>query len=237
MKKILYLFPILLICASCSKAPIEQNYEMTENNNVIINLPQESIKTSPETQPSIEVQPTIESAPPETISPKSTTPPSTLPPKETITTITPEPSPIEDLESGKEIGNIALDFSSKNLENIDINLSDYSGKTVFLNFWATWCGPCVRELPSIQKIHDTYTDIVVLTVNCGDNISDIKSFMAKNNYTFNVIPDETGIISRLYYTDYIPLTLIIDENGIIKERHVGSLTEESMLNLIGKGEN
>ena len=61
--------------------------------------------------------------------------------------------------------------------------------------------------------------------------------MLKNNYTFNVIPDETGIISHLYYTDYIPLTLIIDENGIIKERHVGLLTEENMLKLLHQGEN
>lgn len=240
MKKILYLFPILLICTSCSKAPKQQNYEIPENNDIIIASPQENIENSPETLPSIEIQSTTDPITRETISPEPTISPSnspSLPPKETSNTKTPEPSPIEEPESGNEIGNIALDFSSKTLENLDIKLSDYRGKTIFLNFWASWCGPCVRELPSIQKVHDTNEDVVVLTVNCGDNISDIKNFMEKNNYNFNVIPDESGIISHLYYTDYIPLTLIIDENGIIKERHVGLLTEENMLKLINKGEN
>ena len=243
MKKLLCFLPIFIICVSCTKAPIEANNGITESNNV---------KTSPSPEiplpPPEELSPTeLKTTAPTTSNPPDTSKPtiSTLP-QTTISSIspsmsqeeeTPEPTPTEEVTTGNEIGNLALDFSAKNLENIDINLSDYRGKMVFLNFWATWCGPCVRELPSIQKIHENYSDVVVLTINCGDSISDINNFMLKNNYTFNVIPDETGIISHLYYTDYIPLTLIIDETGIIKERHVGALTEENMLKLINKGEN
>lgn len=245
MKKILCFLPIFIICVSCTKAPIEINNSIIESNNTITSpfpeiplpspedlSPTELQTTSPTTSTPPKTSKPIVSTPPETIVPTPSTSPS-LPPQEEETL---EPSPIEEPESGNEIGNLSLDFSSKNLDNIDIKLSNYRGKMVFLNFWATWCGPCVRELPSIQKIHETYSDVVVITVNCGDSITDIQSFMTKNNYTFNVVPDENGIISHLYYTDYIPLTLVIDENGIIKERHVGSLTEDKMLELIDKGD-
>lgn len=233
MKKLLYFLPICILCVSCVKTPVKEiNNNVIEDTNTVTNPSPEILLPSPEESSPTENETSIPTVSP---SPKTTIPSLSpyISPQEVTT---PEPTP-EEITTGNEVSNLALDFSAKNLENIDINLSDYRGKTIFLNFWATWCGPCVRELPSIQKIHENYSDVVVLTVNCGDSISDINNFMLKNNYTFNVIPDETGIISHLYYTDYIPLTLIIDENGIIKERHVGLLTEENMLKLINKGEN
>lgn len=250
MKKILLLLPIVLICTSCTNEPKELDIKNTfiieespiNTDTLNPTLSPESIS---ENEPTISASTEVRSDDMPTISPivKTTSETITSPipspselPKETITSPSPEVIPEKQYESGIEIGNMALDFSTKTISGTDIKLSDYRGKTVFLNFWATWCGPCVRELPSIQKIHENYSDIVILAVNCGEDITDIKNFMDKNNYTFNVLSDESGVISHLYFADYIPLTLVIDENGIIKERHVGSLTEDEMLKLVNKGE-
>ena len=250
MKKILLLLPIVLICTSCTKEPKELDIKSTsiiEESpiNTDTSIPTLSPESISGNEPTISSSPEVTSDNMPTISPSTKTTSETITsplpspselPKETITSPSPEIIPEKQYESGIEIGNMALDFSTKTLSGTDIKLSDYKGKTVLLNFWATWCGPCVRELPSIQKIHENYSDVVILAVNCGEEVSDVQNFMDKNNYTFNVLSDESGIISHLYFADYIPLTLVIDKNGIITERHIGSLTEDEMLNLIDKGE-
>lgn len=251
MKKIILLLPAVLILTSCSILPNEQNKEndlIIEENLITI---EPTLQISPEPTDNINLPidqgdvPTTQPSPsPEeqsttasSLSPENTLPPpSDNLPKETTPTENPEINNVPQYEEGTEEGKKAINFSGKNLADNLISLSDYKGKKVFLNFWATWCGPCVRELPSIQKIHENYPDIKIITVNCGENSNDVKNFMDRNNYTFPVLIDESSTISYSYFADYIPLTLIIDENGIITKRHVGSLTEDEMLNLIGKGE-
>lgn len=250
MKKTLLIIPIILLATSCSplKTPSDENLnqiqeqpEITSDNLNIENtiVPEQSLtptasllpqKTN-NTQENVVPSPTSSNIP---TSPKIT-------PTETITpSITPivslAPSPTPEAEIGIEVGNKAPDFTAQTIDGKEIKLSNYLGKKVFLNFWATWCGPCTREMPSIQKVHENHPDVVILAVNCGEKTEDVKNFIEKNNYTFNVLTDEAGQISYTYYSDYIPLTLIIDENGIITERHVGSLTENEMLKMLNKGE-
>lgn len=248
MKKSLLILPIILICTSCSiyhktndqllASPIHELETSTTNLTIESTItPEESVLPTTST-PSSKINDTTPSSIPSktpdlpklTTTPDETIIPSAAPLSSPIIEKTPEP------EIGIEVGNKAPDFTAQTMDGKEIKLSDYLGKKVFLNFWATWCGPCTREMPSIQKIHENHPDIVILAVNCGEKTEDVKNFITKNNYTFNILTDENGQISYTYSSDYIPLTLIIDENGVITNRHVGSLTEAEMLKMLNKGE-
>lgn len=136
-------------------------------------------------------------------------------------------------EEGIDVGKKAIDFEVELLSGEKVKLSDYLGKPVFLNFWATWCGPCVGEMPYIEKIKNEYGDkLVVLAINSGDYKEDVKTFINKKGYSFNVGIDEKGTVLTIYDSMYIPLSIFIDENGIIQVRKVGALSEENMKTIV-----
>jgi len=138
-------------------------------------------------------------------------------------------------EAGIEVGNKAIDFEIELLSGERVKLSSYLGKPVFLNFWATWCGPCVGEMPDIEKMKSEYgEELVILAINGGELKDDVKAFIDRKGYTFNVGIDENGKILTTYDSMYIPLSIFIDENGIIKERQVGALSETQMKEIINK---
>jgi len=138
-------------------------------------------------------------------------------------------------DEGVEVGKKAIDFEVELLSGEKVKLSDYLGKPIFLNFWATWCGPCVGEMPDIEKIKNEYGDkIVVIAINGGELKDDVKSFIDRKGYTFNVGIDEKGSIIGTYDSMYIPLSIFIDENGIIQDRQVGALSEEKMREIVDK---
>ena len=111
---------------------------------------------------------------------------------------------------------LATDFEVTLISGETVKLSDFQGKKVLLNFWATWCGPCVQEMPAFQRLYEEYPDdFVILAVNCGDSEADVRDFAEENDYTFNIAIDEDLAASSLYPTYSIPLTLIVDEEGYI----------------------
>lgn len=127
---------------------------------------------------------------------------------------------------------LATDFEVTLVTGETVKLSDYRGKKVLLNFWATWCGPCVEEMPAFQKLSEDYPDdIVILAVNCGDSESDVKDFVNENGYTFNIAIDESLEVSSLYPTSSIPLTLIIDEEGYVIYGSYGASDADTMYEL------
>lgn len=127
---------------------------------------------------------------------------------------------------------LATDFEVTLVTGETVKLSDYRGKKVLLNFWATWCGPCVQEMPAFQKLSEDYPDdIVILAVNCGDSESDVKDFVNENGYTFNIAIDESLEVSSLYPTSSIPLTLIIDEEGYVIYGSYGASDADTMYEL------
>lgn len=127
---------------------------------------------------------------------------------------------------------LATDFEVTLVTGETVKLSDYRGKKVLLNFWATWCGPCVQEMPTFQKLSEDYPDdIVILAVNCGDSESDVKDFVNENGYTFNIAIDESLEVSSLYPTSSIPLTLIIDEEGYVIYGSYGASDADTMYEL------
>lgn len=125
-------------------------------------------------------------------------------------------------------------------------LSEYKGKTVFLNFWATWCPNCVEEMAAIQEIYKEYgknqKDVIVLTManpsskeypqNNDEDISKVKQFIQKKQYEFPVLMDKTGEIFNQYHIRAFPTTFMITKEGNIKGFVMGAITKKDMKNII-----
>jgi thiol-disulfide isomerase/thioredoxin len=108
-------------------------------------------------------------------------------------------------------------------------LSGYRGKPVVLHFWATWCGPCVRELPLITDLTASKSDaLTVIAVNCQEPERVAESFLAKQKLSLNLALDTGGTISALYNINAIPQTFMIDRDGVIRSIQVGSYTKNSL---------
>jgi len=118
-----------------------------------------------------------------------------------------------------------IDFTLPLLDGTKITLSQFKGKVVFLNFWATWCGPCRSEMPSIEAIYQKLKNkgFEILAVNLGDSKKEVSDFMNKYKLNFPAVPDEKNITSSYYHIQAIPTTYIIDRRGLIIARLVGSI--------------
>ncbi|CUH91807.1 cytochrome c biogenesis protein CcdA [Herbinix luporum] len=140
----------------------------------------------------------------------------------------------------------AIDFTLKDQYGNEHTLSDYKGKVVFLNFWATWCNPCLREMPDIEKIYKQYgknqEEVIILAVanpssdeypnNADVSKDEIIAFLDENGYTFPVVFDETGNLLSEYLISAFPTTFLIDKEGNISGYAPGMLTKDMMDNVI-----
>ena len=122
-------------------------------------------------------------------------------------------------------------------------LEDYKGKVIFLNFWATWCGPCRNEMPEIQKLYEEYAaqgdsaEVAIIGVAGpgmgGDGSKEeITAFMEENGYTYPVLMDETGEMFSYYGISAFPTTFMIDREGNVYGYVSGQLTEDIMRSII-----
>lgn len=140
----------------------------------------------------------------------------------------------------------AYDFTLIDQYGNEHTLSDYKGKVVFLNFWATWCPPCKKEMPDIEALYQEYGqnqgDIIILGVanpasteypNNQDVTKDkVIEFLKDNNYNFPVVFDETGDILTNYSISAFPTTFMIDKEGNVFGYAPGMLTKDIMYNVI-----
>jgi len=138
---------------------------------------------------------------------------------------------------GVKVGDLAYDFTLENYSGEDVTLSDYRGKIVIINFWASWCRPCRDEMPHFQTIQDEIeaagsdADIVILSVNMTDGTYETKDtahgYVTANGFTFPLLFDD-GSVSSLYEAYYIPETYILDKDGIIIKVIEGSTNLETL---------
>ncbi len=124
-----------------------------------------------------------------------------------------------------EVGKNAPDFALNDLNDRPVKLSDYRGKVVFLNFWATWCKPCKEEMPSMEILNKNFEKdgLVILAVSIDrvTTTKDIPPFVKGMNLTFPVLIDSWGKTDKPYKRMGVPETFIIDQQGIIREIIIG----------------
>lgn len=136
---------------------------------------------------------------------------------------------------------MSIDFNLYDQYGKEHKLSEYRGKTVFLNFWATWCPPCRGEMPHIEDLYKEYNknkdEVVILGVaspNLGNEGSeeDIKEFLNQNKYNFPVVMDKDGALAYQYGISAFPTTFIIDKDGYVTQYVPGAMDKETMKSLI-----
>ena len=146
-------------------------------------------------------------------------------------------------EVKKQEKTLAKDFVVYDENLKAVKLSDYKGKPVVVNFWASWCPPCKSEMPSFNEISSKYkaNEVAILMVNLTDGqretMSIAKKFIKDNNYTMKVLFDNESNAAINYDIISIPRTVFIDKDGYIVEDHSGPMTKEeleSQINLLLK---
>ncbi|MFQ6122048.1 MAG: redoxin domain-containing protein [Dehalococcoidales bacterium] len=134
------------------------------------------------------------------------------------------PTPTQDSQAGK----LAPDFQLQSLDGQTVSLSDFRGKPVFLNFWASWCEPCRVEMPFIQEIYQDkeWADkgLVILGINLGENPSRVKQFMESYGLSFPTLLDTDQNVALKYNIRFIPTTFFIDKDGIIQDIKLGAFS-------------
>ena len=118
----------------------------------------------------------------------------------------------------------APNFTLPGLDGKMVSLDDYKGKVVLLNIWATWCPPCVEEMPSMEKLHIELKDegFEILSVSIDElGAEAVLPFMKKHKLSFPALTDPKGVMKNLYRIIAVPESFIIDKNGIIVEEIIG----------------
>jgi thiol-disulfide isomerase/thioredoxin len=134
----------------------------------------------------------------------------------------------------------ADELSWISLEGELLSLSDFEGKPLLVNFWATWCPPCLAEMPLIQDYADQYRDqLVVLAINAGEEEAVVQDFVTHHNLELTFLLDPTNSAAKHFRVYGFPTSLFFDENGVLQSTHIGELNEsliENYLSKIGIGE-
>jgi len=118
----------------------------------------------------------------------------------------------------------APNFTLPGLDGKMVSLTDYKGEVVLLNIWATWCPPCVEEMPSMEKLHQELKDEGFEILAVSVDVSGTKAvlpFMKKHKLSFPALIDSKGAIKSFYQTTGVPESFIIDKDGIIVEKVIG----------------
>jgi len=142
------------------------------------------------------------------------------------------------------IGDYAPDFILTDLNNKNIALSGYKGKKVILNFWATWCPPCVKEMPLLQEINTSHLSpsskvgeeggVEVIGVNYNEDYDRVKKFISEHGITFTILIDSELKASMSYGVIGLPVTFFIDRDGRIREKFKGELNRKLLEDILNR---
>ncbi len=143
---------------------------------------------------------------------------------------TPGPPAPTKLPPAPEVNRLAPDFTLVDLEGNQVTLSDFRGKAVFVNFWATWCPACRAEMPEIEAVYQEYKDkdVVVIGVDIMEAEDVVRQFVEQGGYNWIFILDATGAVSNDYNIAAIPTSFFIDREGVIQAVSIGAMTKRAM---------
>ncbi|MCF6266999.1 MAG: TlpA family protein disulfide reductase [Desulfuromusa sp.] len=123
-------------------------------------------------------------------------------------------------------GDIAPDFQLEDLDGNLVSLSSLRGKVVMVNFWATWCPPCIEEMPSMERLNEAMAgdDFVMLAINTeSTGRTVVPAFLKKTPYTFPILYDDKAVVQQLYGVYKFPESYIIRKDGTIDQKVIGPL--------------
>ncbi len=123
-------------------------------------------------------------------------------------------------------GSIAPDFTLENRQGQQVSLSQLRGKVVIVNFWATWCPPCKREMPSMEALYKTFKDddLVLLAINVEkEGRKSVAEFLQESPYSFPILFDDRAQVQTLYGVFQFPESFIIDRNGMVVKKVIGAV--------------
>lgn len=131
------------------------------------------------------------------------------------------------------VGSTMPDSYIELLDGTSVTLSEMD-KPYMLNFWATWCGPCVSEMPHMQKIYEEMNGkFEIIAVNLSEDKTTVESFINLNGYSFKIGMEENYELSNAYGAYSIPLSFMVDKDGKITAVQVGAMSEAKMREFIG----
>lgn len=126
------------------------------------------------------------------------------------------------------IGSPAPNFTLENVDAKKVSLTDYRGKTVILNFWATWCPPCRSEMPAINQVARTHPNVVVLAVDLQEGPAPVRDFVQQLDLSFRPLLDTRGEVTALYHVNSLPSSFFIGPDGRVRAINVGAMDQRTI---------
>ena len=125
--------------------------------------------------------------------------------------------------SASEPGTQAPGFTARTFDGKEVSLADFRGKIVFVDFWASWCGPCRESLPLYDKLAADFgtNDFAVIAVNLDETASDARKFIAQHPVRYTIVQNPQGDIPKAFGVSGMPSSYLIDRDGTIRQRHIG----------------
>jgi peroxiredoxin len=119
---------------------------------------------------------------------------------------------------GVTVGKTAPDFTLKSMAGKNFNLTEQRGNIILINFWASWCGPCRKEMPVLQELQEKYQDLGVQVwgVNVEQENQAGRDFLANLDLSFSIFFDKTNKLSEIYNVEAMPTTVIVDRDGVVR---------------------
>ncbi|HLH24523.1 MAG TPA: TlpA disulfide reductase family protein [Chloroflexota bacterium] len=134
------------------------------------------------------------------------------------------------------LGSPAPDFTLQTVDGTSVQLAQFKGKPVWINFWATWCVPCREEMPAMQELYDQYRDqgLVILAVNMEEDAPTVRRWIESGGYTFTFVLDDQGQQVKRYNVTAAPTSYFVGRDGIIRDQKLGQISRDEMVAKLDK---
>ena len=147
-----------------------------------------------------------------------------------------KPTAVSGLETAPVVGSLAPGFALKTPAGDTVTLSSYRGeRAVLVNFWATWCAPCKKEMPELQQLHERLNaSIAVIGIDLDESAAQVSDFVKEVGISFTTVIDPGQAVAKQYRLIGVPSTFLIDKLGVVRAMKVGPFTSQDEINTLLK---